>query len=153
LFKHAPFTAAQLRSAGIASRQATVTAQQAVDIALQASYDENGQWILSPHPESASEARWVGEIDGALHEVRVDRVFRAGGTPLSDGQDCWWIIDYKTAQQDGANSAAALLELRALFAQQLERYAEVLRMLHGPVAAIRAGIYYPRMAAFDWWPL
>ncbi len=153
LFKHAPSTAAQLRSAGIASRHATVTAQQAVDIALQASHDANGQWILSPHPESASEARWVGEIDGALHEVRVDRVFRAGGTPLSDGEDCWWIIDYKTAQQDGANSAAALLELRALFAQQLERYAEVLRMLHGPAAAIRAGIYYPRMAAFDWWPL
>jgi len=49
--------------------------------------------------------------------------------------------------------AAALAKLRPLFASQLELYARVLRNLHGQGAAVRAGLYYPRMLAFDWWEL
>ena len=77
-------------------------------------------------------------------------MFRAGSAPQADGDDCWWIIDYKTARESGAES---LLNLRALFAPQLELYAKVLRNLHGDKAAIRAGLYYPRIPAFDWWEL
>jgi ATP-dependent helicase/nuclease subunit A len=91
-------------------------------------------------------------IAGTLHEVRVDRVFRAGAAPLSEGEDCWWIIDYKTAREDSAD-AENLAKLRALFAPQLELYATVLRNLHGKDASIRGGLYYPRMAAIDWWEL
>ena len=77
-------------------------------------------------------------------------MFRAGSTPQAEGDDCWWIIDYKTARESGAES---LLNLRALFAPQLEFYAKVLRNLHGNNAAIRSGLYYPRIPAFDWWEL
>lgn len=141
---------AQLRSKGVDLTQAAKIAGQAFDIAVQASHDANGQWILSPHADGASEVCWAGVLAGSLHEVRVDRVFRAGSTPQADGDDCWWIIDYKTARESATES---LPNLRALFAPQLELYAKVLRNLHGSNAAIRAGIYYPRIPAFDWWEL
>jgi hypothetical protein len=82
----------------------------------------------------------------------VDRVFRAGLEPLSEGQQAWWIIDYKTANSDNPDDPAAVLAaLRKLFAPQLEAYAQILRNLHGPDATLRAGLYYPRMLLLDWW--
>jgi hypothetical protein len=83
----------------------------------------------------------------------VDRVFRAGLVPQSDGQDAWWIVDHKTAHEEGLDAATALPQLHVLFAPQLEAYAKLLRNLHGAESAIRAGLYYPRMAALDWWEL
>ncbi len=145
----APRITAQFRSTGLDQHEAQKIAAHALETALQASQDTNGQWILLPHPDAASETRWAGVIAGKLHEVRVDRVFRAGQAPHAAGEDCWWIIDYKTAQE----SAKDLLKLRAMFAAQLEIYAHVLRNLHGRDVAIRAGLYYPRMLAFDWWEL
>ena len=83
----------------------------------------------------------------------MDRVFRAGLTPLSEGEQAWWIVDYKTAHSDNLDPAAALPEFRKIFAPQLMAYAEVLRNLHGQDAVLRAGLYYPRMAQFDTWEL
>ena len=127
-------------------------ADQAMDIAMKASHDPAAQWIFSPHAGAASEVSWAGLIAGALHEVRVDRVFRAGTVPQTEGENCWWIIDYKTAQES-SNDPQNLLKLRAVFAPQLELYAQVLRNLQGKDLAIRAGLYYPRMLALDWWEL
>ena len=75
---------------------------------------------------------------------------RAGPAPQTEGSEAWWVIDYKThAQpQPGPNGLA---QLRPLFAAQLEAYAQVLRNLHGTDAEVRAGLYYPRMNALDWW--
>jgi hypothetical protein len=134
------------------AREAANVAEEAMQIAVKASQDPAGQWILSPHREGASEVRWVGVIGGALHEVRVDRVFRAGATPDAEGEECWWIVDYKSAHESGKDPQS-LAKLRTLFSPQLEIYAQVLRNLHGMDAAIRAGLYYPRMAALDWWEL
>ena len=83
--------------------------------------------------------------------MRVDRLFRAGLEPLSEGESAWWIIDYKTAHAENLDPAVALPELRARFAPQLEAYAAVLRNQHGAQAQLRAGLYYPRMSLFDWW--
>jgi ATP-dependent helicase/nuclease subunit A len=145
-----PRIAAQARAAGIGAAQAAQIAADALRIALDASDDPNGQWILSPHAEAASEVRWAGVVEGALATVRVDRVFRAGLTPQSDVDEAWWIVDYKTAQ---ATNAAGVAALRPLFASQLEAYARVLRNLYGADAVIRAGLYYPRMLILDWWEL
>ena len=46
-----------------------------------------------------------------------------------------------------------LSELRRIFTSQLEAYAKVLRNLHGADAAVRAGLYYPRMMLLDSWEL
>jgi ATP-dependent exoDNAse (exonuclease V) beta subunit len=148
-----PRIISQLRGAGVEQKQAAKIAGQALDIAMNATHDSNAQWILSPHTGAASEVRWAGIIAGRLREVRVDRIFRAAGEPSTEGDDCWWIIDYKTAHGDRAEQAAALAKLRALFASQLELYARVLRNLHGQDVAVRAGLYYPRLQAFDWWEL
>ena len=144
---------AQTRAAGIDPSRAARTAAQAVEIARQAVQDPIGRWILSSHPEAASEQRWAGVVAGTLRTVQVDRVFRAGAAPMADGESVWWLIDYKTAHEDPLDRTTALPKLRALFAPQLEAYAMVLRNLHGQDAEVRAGLYYPRMLAFDWWEI
>jgi ATP-dependent exoDNAse (exonuclease V) beta subunit len=153
LHKFEPRIAAQIRAAGLSPTQAAQIAADALQIALNASQDPTGDWILSPHPEAASEVRWTGVVAGTLTNVRVDRVFRAGPIPRTEEQEAWWIIDYKTAHADNLDPAAALPQLRPLFALQLETYAQVLRNLHGADAQIRAGLYYPRMLLLDWWDL
>jgi ATP-dependent exoDNAse (exonuclease V) beta subunit len=148
-----PRIAAQIRAAGVDPSQAARIAAEALADALNASRDPMGQWILSPHAEAESEVSWAGVVAGGLRTVRVDRVFRAGLDPLSEGEESWWIVDYKTAHADNADPAAALPELRKIFAPQLEAYGSILRNLHGQDAILRAGLYYPRMLLLDWWEL
>jgi len=148
-----PRISSQLRASGIERSQADRLAAQAVEIALHATEDPAGQWILSPHADAASEARWAGVVGDAVHSVQVDRVFRAGAEPLSEGDETWWIVDYKTAHTEGPDPEKALSELRALFAPQLEAYARMLRGLHGPDVRVCAGLYYPRLLQFDWWEI
>ena len=144
--------AAQVRALGIAPSQASQIASQALRCALNATHDSIGSWILSPHVEADSELRWASVARDRVRTVQVDRVFHAGAEPQTEGEACWWIVDYKTAQSEDGNSAA-LAQLRPSFAPQLEAYGEVLRKLHGAETKIHAGLYYPRMAFFDWWEL
>jgi ATP-dependent exoDNAse (exonuclease V) beta subunit len=153
LVRFEPRVAAQVRAVGVDQSQAARVAAQALQLALNASRDPIGSWILSPHRSAASEAGWAGVVAGGLRAVRVDRVFQAGPTPGSEGEDCWWIIDYKTAHADNLDPATALPMLRSLFAPQVEAYGEVLRKLLGADARIFAGLYYPRMMLLDWWEL
>ncbi len=146
-----PRIAAQIRAAGMDSSNSNAIAAEALRLALDASHDLTGNWILSPHCEDSSEVRWTGVIAGNLRTVQVDRLFRAGPAPQSEGDEAWWIVDYKTAHADIADQAAAMPQLRATFAPQLEAYAEVLANLRGKDTPIRAGLYYPRMLLFDWW--
>jgi ATP-dependent helicase/nuclease subunit A len=149
-----PRIAANLRTFGIDAGQADRIATQALDMVLRAANDPQAQWILAAHADAASEARWTGVISGGLRTVQIDRVFRAGPMPESnDDHSTWWIIDYKTAHEDGLDPQAALPELRREFAPQIEAYAKFLRNLHGADATVRGGLYYPRMALFDWWEL
>ena len=153
LVRFEPRIAAQVRAVGVDQPQAARVAAQALKLALNASRDPIGSWILSPHRSAASEAGWAGVVAGGLRAVRVDRVFQAGPTPGSEGDDCWWIIDYKTAHADNLDPAKALPRLRSLFAPQVEAYGEVLGNLLGGDARIFAGLYYPRMMLLDWWEL
>ena len=141
--------AAQVRAVGVNPAQAAQLAAQALQLALAASLDPAGAWILSPHANAASETGWAGIAAGGLRIVRPDRVFTAGATPSSEGGDCWWIVDYKTAHADGLEPAA----LRPLFAPQIEAYAQILRNLRGADVRLFAGLYYPRLSRFDWWEL
>jgi ATP-dependent exoDNAse (exonuclease V) beta subunit len=153
LVRFEPRIAAQVRAVGVDQPQAARVAAQALQLALNASRDRIGSWILSSHRSATSEAGWAGVVGGSLRAVRVDRVFQAGPTPGSEGDDCWWIIDYKTAHADNLDPAKALPRLRSLFAPQVEAYGEVLGNLLGGDARIFAGLYYPRMMLLDWWEL
>ncbi len=153
LARFEPRITAQVRASGVEPAQAARIAAQALEFALAASRSPQGQWILSPHAQAASEVSWAGVVDGVLSTVRVDRVFRAGPAPGSEGADCWWIVDYKTAHADNMEPAKALPGLREIYAPQLEAYAAVLRNLHGQDSLICAGLYYPRLLLLDWWQL
>lgn len=141
---------AEVRSGGVEPAHAQKVADEAMAIASQAIEDPTGKWILSPHVDAASEASWTGVLDGSLRTVRADRVFRAGD-PGSGSGDVWWVIDYKTAHPEGADTAALIKELRPVFAPQLQIYAQFLRKLHGEAIEVRTGLYYPRLLMFDWW--
>jgi hypothetical protein len=148
-----PRIAAQIRATGVDQSKSASIATDALRLAVDASNDPTGNWILSPHPEDSSEVRWTGVLAGSLRTVQVDRLFRAGLTPHALGKEAWWIIDYKTAHADAPDLAAALPDMRKLFAPQLETYAAVLANLHGKDTLIRAGLYYPSMLLFDWWEI
>jgi ATP-dependent helicase/nuclease subunit A len=142
-----PRVIAEVRTAGIERGAAARIAERALAIAVEATMDESGKWILEPREESQSEVRWAGVASGAVRTVQADRVFRAGEQPLSVSGNVWWIVDYKTAHDEGVD----LAELRRSFAPQLETYARVLRNLRGADAKVCAGLYYPRMGKLDWW--
>jgi ATP-dependent exoDNAse (exonuclease V) beta subunit len=146
----APGTIALIRAAGMSRQQAEELAGQAVSSVLRAMDDPIAEWILAPHPEAASETQWTGVIDGVARTVRADRVFRAGNVPRTESGSVWWVVDYKTAHAEG-ETETLLAKLRPLFAPQLETYAQFLRKLHGADIEVRAGLYYPRLLAFDWW--
>jgi ATP-dependent exoDNAse (exonuclease V) beta subunit len=154
-----PRIAADLRASGIDASEAQRISAQALEIVLRAAGDPLAQWILAPHADAASEARWTGVVAGKLRTVQVDRIFRAGSTPGSDqGGTTWWIVDYKTAEYrtsggNGVDPSTALSELRRTFAPQIEAYATVLRNLHGADTVVCGGLYYPRMKVLDWWEL
>ena len=153
LEKSRPRITASLRSEGMSVSDSNKIASKAFESAFDASRDLFGQWVLSPHSEAASESNWAGMISGNLRLVRVDRLFRAGLEPLLPGDDALWIIDYKTAYADELDSTVALSRFRETFEPQLKMYAEILRNLHGADLQLRAGLYYPRMALFDWWAI
>jgi ATP-dependent exoDNAse (exonuclease V) beta subunit len=147
LYELRPRVTAEIRAAGIEAGNAARIAERALAIAVAATEDEAGQWILGQRVEAASEVRWAGLAGGAVRMVQADRIFRAGEVPLSVNGDVWWIVDYKTAHEENVD----LADLRRAFAPQLETYARVLRNLRGAEAKVCAGLYYPRMGKLDWW--
>ena len=157
LTQQQPRIAATIRAAGIEPGAALRMAAQAIDIVRHASGDPLAQWVLAPHTDAANEIRWTGVVAGSLRTVQVDRVFRAGPAPqiaaTSPSEETWWIVDYKTAHEDGLDPAASLPELRRQFAPQIEAYAAVLRNLRDAGIHLCGGLYYPRMALFDWWQM
>ncbi len=148
-----PAVKSRIRSTGLTQGEADSIAARALKIALEATYDPQGQWILSPHADAASEASWAGIVASELRAVRIDRIFRAGLEPLTDNDEAWWIIDYKTAHTENLDASVARSTLRSLFAPQLGAYAAILRNLPDANRPIRAGLYYPRMSLLDWWEI
>jgi ATP-dependent exoDNAse (exonuclease V) beta subunit len=115
--------------------------------------DADGVWILAPHRRAQSESSltdWKGRV---LETMRPDRVFIAGATPQTEGDDHLWIIDYKMSVPAGAEDF--LERQRETYAPQLARYERALREAHGIELPVRFGLYYPRFgphsARLDWW--
>jgi hypothetical protein len=112
--------------------------------------DPTGRWVLSQHAGAASESE-LTTFDAAMRSFRVDRTFLAGPEPLSAGQSCIWIIDFKTTEQ-GSRSDATFAETEmAKYRDQLETYARLRRSLPGGSLPIRLGLYYPLLAKLLSW--
>jgi ATP-dependent exoDNAse (exonuclease V) beta subunit len=111
--------------------------------------DAEGLWVLSPHENAMSElALTSGDV--RRNSVRLDRVFLAGQRPLDAGNDCLWIIDYKTPTHGREGVEEFLAEERIKYGAQMDAY---VRMMQDRVAAgkLRVGLYYPMLPRLVWW--
>jgi hypothetical protein len=111
--------------------------------------DAEGLWVLSPHEDAMSELA-LTSWDVRRSSVRLDRVFLAGQRPLDAGNDCLWIIDYKTPMHGREGVEDFLAEERMKYGAQMDAYA---RIMQDRVAAgkLRVGLYYPMLPRLVWW--
>jgi hypothetical protein len=105
---------------------------------------------LSPHASAESE-RAITMASPDARSLRVDRTFVAGDAPMSAGESCIWIVDFKTSEQgsrtDAAFEAAEMEKYRA----QLEAYAALHRSLPDGDLPIRLGLFYPLVPRLIHW--
>jgi ATP-dependent helicase/nuclease subunit A len=140
--------AALLRADGLAPAVVERLAQRVIDCVATTLGDPDGRWILgadTPLMEARSEVAlttWAGEWSS----VRVDRMFRAGASPSTIGDEFLWIVDYKTTTHGAGGVDAFLAGEREKYRAQLEGYA---RVLGGE--RVRLGLYYPALGRLDWW--
>jgi ATP-dependent helicase/nuclease subunit A len=111
--------------------------------------DPEGAWVLGAHDGATSEFA-LTSWDERRRSVRLDRAFLGGAKPLDAGNDCLWIVDYKTATHGREGVDEFLAEERVKYGAQMEAYA---RMMRDRVEAgqLRVGLYYPMLARLVWW--
>ena len=138
-----PRIAAVLRSDGLSPASVQRLAPRVLTALKNTLRDAEGLWVLRSHEDAASEFALTSWIE-SRSSVRLDRVFRAGDTPLADGNDRLWIVDYKTSTHGSEGVEEFLAKERTKYAPQMEAYARVTK-------GARVGLYYPMLPRFVWW--
>jgi ATP-dependent exoDNAse (exonuclease V) beta subunit len=96
--------------------------------------DRIARWLLdTPHPQSHSELRLSGQVDGTVQNAVIDRCF------VDQGQR--WVVDYKTGTHGGGGLEAFVAEELQRYRPQLHRYRQLAAAL-GP-EPVRAALYFP----------
>ena len=108
-----------------------------------------GLWMLGPRSRATSEFALTAWAD-KRSSVRLDRVFFGGAKPLDEGEDCLWIIDYKTAMHGREGVDEFLAGERTKYEAQMEAYARMMRD-RVETGRLRVGLYYPMLARLVWW--
>jgi ATP-dependent exoDNAse (exonuclease V) beta subunit len=111
--------------------------------------DAEGLWILSPHEDAMSELA-LTSWNERRSSVRLDRVFLGGQKPLDAGNDCLWILDYKTAVHGRDGVEEFLAEERVKYGAQMDAYARMMRD-RAEAGRLRVGLYYPMLPRLVWW--
>jgi len=145
-----PRFVALLRADGLPQRTVQQLATEALKMVERVLSDADGRWVVGRHANSASEFSLSTAAGTGVATLRADRIFWAGPAPHAPGDNCFWIIDYKSSAPGGAALDAFLARQRELYASQLETYAKVL----GPTVGaqqIRVGLYFPALPRLLWW--
>ena len=87
-----------------------------------------------------------------LRSIRVDRMFVSGATPTSSDTDTLWIVDFKTASHGAGQLEEFLTKEREQYAEQMQLYGDIARIVYPGTRNARLGLYYPLLARFVWWP-
>jgi ATP-dependent helicase/nuclease subunit A len=111
--------------------------------------DAEGLWVLSPHENAVSELALTSWAE-TRSSVRLDRVFLAGQRPLDAGNDCLWIVDYKTSTHGREGVEEFFEGERMKYAAQMEAYARVMRD-RVEAGKLRVALYYPMLPRLVWW--
>ena len=107
---------------------------------------KRGQWILKPWEEARSE--WALTIPtpgpgiASVQRFVIDRTF-------VDEQGVRWIVDYKTGDHEGANVEGFLDKEQERYAEQLNRYAWIVKRLDA--RPVRVGLYFPMLKGWREW--
>jgi ATP-dependent exoDNAse (exonuclease V) beta subunit len=144
-----PRLEASLRGEGLPPGVAAREAGRALRALQQALADPVGGWLLGPRREAASERSLRVAGAGGL---RVDRSFRAGETPLAEGEGWLWIVDFKTTEAGSRSQDEFRAAEIAKYSAQLEAYAALHRTLPQGHLPVRLGLYYPLVPVLLDWP-
>lgn len=104
---------------GYTENEATQSAAKAAAILTTTLQSADGQWVLQPHPQAASELA-IEQLSDS--KKVIDRTFVAEGVR--------WIVDYKSMQ---VSHEQDLISLAAIFKPQLASYAQLFRQEGLPV--------------------
>ncbi|GGH09607.1 UvrD-helicase domain-containing protein [Silvibacterium dinghuense] len=150
-----PRTQRLLREAALAGRALESALDEVISAVHASLADPDSAWLLGQREGAESETSWTSwngtGAEVALHTLRADRVFLAGETPGSEGSHITWIVDYKMSAPAGEPIEDFLARQRALYAPQLETYAEMLEQVRGRKLEICFGLYFPRIPRLEWW--
>ncbi len=136
-----------LRGNGLAAPRVKQLASR-VRTALENSLrDAEGLWILAAHKEASTEFALTSWAE-TRSNVRLDRIFRAGSTPLAEGDDYLWIVDYKTTTHGSNGVEAFLAAEREKYRPQMLTYAQ---RINSAGRKIRLALYYPLLPQLTWW--
>ncbi|HTU50909.1 MAG TPA: UvrD-helicase domain-containing protein [Acidobacteriaceae bacterium] len=153
----------QLLSRGHPPKEAARDAVRMVAALQYVAADEHGRWILSEHSSPSAEEPATALSSGfevpltaihrnVLRSIRVDRMFVAGETPTSSDTNTLWIIDFKTASHGASQLEEFLTKEREQYAEQMQLYGDIARIVSPETRNVRLGLYYPLLARFVWWP-
>ena len=152
----------QLLSSGHPPKEAARDAARIVAALRNVAADEHGRWILSEHSvPSGKETKAVlsrgFEVSltamhgNGLRSIRVDRMFIAGAAPMDSDTDTLWIVDFKTASHGAGQVDEFLAKERELYAEQMQLYGDIARIVYPETRNLRLGVYYPLLTRFVWW--
>jgi hypothetical protein len=125
----------QLRNVGVPKVKLPVAVEQVMRALGNTLEDERGRWVLSgEHQQARSE--WALSVveDGWVRRVIIDRTF-------VDTDGVRWVVDFKTGDHRGGNLATFLDQEQERYADQLSRYADIIRRMDKH--PIRLGLYFP----------
>ena len=141
---------AVLRGEGLPPASVRREAQRVLSAIETALRDSEGKWVLGARESAASEYAFTTWQE-RRSSFRLDRMFIAGAEPLAGGNDCLWIVDYKTATHGhGVGVDAFLAEERLKYESQLENYARAIIADAGD-KELRVALYYPMLPKLLWW--
>jgi ATP-dependent exoDNAse (exonuclease V) beta subunit len=130
--------AAALLRAGVTRRDLEQGIARVSEALANTMNDEQGRWLLSPHPEHRCEFAVSAVVEGRLEHVRVDRTFVADGTR--------WLIDYKITEQLGGDRRRFIQMQVDKYRSDMQRYVRVLRAFDA--RPVRCALYLPLLGLF-----
>jgi ATP-dependent helicase/nuclease subunit A len=132
--------AAALFAEGVSAAELEGAIQRAMDALIRTLDDERGRWLLAYHESAACELALTGPVNAEVRSVKIDRTFVDEGIR--------WIVDYKTADREGAGVEQFIKLQAQKYREDLQRYASLMREFD-PQNEIRCALYFPLLQRFE----